>query len=190
MKVKIEVSARHVHLKKSDIEILFGAGHSLRNKRDLSQPGQFLSEEKVSIKCGNNIIERVSVLGPARDESQVEISMTDSRKLKIDVPIRESGVIVDSPGCTLIGPNSELNLKYGLIVAKRHIHANPSDDIAKIFRDGKECSLKIKTSERSLVLEQTVVRISEKFKFVAHIDTDEANAAGVLCKTFGEILIS
>lgn len=188
MKVKVEVSARHVHLCDKDVEILFGEKYVLNLKRNLSQPGQFLSEEKVAIKCGNNIIEHVSVLGPTREESQVEISMTDSRKLKVDVPIRESGDLKNSPGCILVGPKGEVSLTSGLIIAKRHIHANPNDDISKVFKNGEECSLKIETENRSLVFNQTVVRISNNFKFVAHIDTDEANSAGIIGTIFGYVI--
>ena len=188
MKVKVEVSARHVHLCNKDVEILFGEKYILNLKRNLSQPGQFLSEEKVTIKCGNNTIERVSILGPTRKESQVEISMTDARKLKVDVPIRESGDLKKSPGCVLIGPRGEVSLSSGLIIAKRHIHANPNDGISRVFKNGEECSLKIETQNRSLVFNKTVVRISNNFKFVAHIDTDEANSAGIIGTIFGYVI--
>ena len=187
MKVKIEVSARHAHLCQNDIEKLFGKGYRLTHKKDLSQPGQFLSQEKITIKNGDRIIEKVSVLGPERNESQIEISATDARNLRIDAPIRESGDLVNSPGCVLIGPNGEIELKSGVIIAKRHIHANVNDDISKIYKNGDFCSLEIKTKERSLIFYQTVIRISEKFKFAAHIDTDEANAAGITEEIFGEI---
>ena len=188
MKVKIEVSARHIHLCQKDIDVLFGENYKLKIKRELSQPGQFLSNEKLTIQNQNYFIENVSVLGPARDKTQVEISMTDARKLKINATIRESGDLINSPGCVLIGPNGKLKINQGVIIAKRHIHVNPSDEIAKFFKSGDECNLKIKTKFRSLILNQTVIRISNKFSLAAHIDTDEANAAGITEETFGEIL--
>ena len=126
-------------------------------------------------------------MGPPRNKTQVEISMTDARKLKINSKIRESGDIINSPGCILIGPNGKLKINQGVIIAKRHIHVNPSDEIAKFFKNGDECSLKIKTKFRSLIFDQTVIRISDKFCLAAHIDTDEANAAGITEETFGEI---
>lgn len=187
MKVKIEVSARHIHLCQKDIEFLFGENYKLGFKRELSQPGQFLSNEKLTIQNQNYFIENISVLGPARDKTQVEISMTDARKLKINTEIRESGDIINSPGCVLIGPNGKLKKNQGVIIAKRHIHVNPSDEIAKFFKSGDECNLKIKTKFRSLVFSQTIIRISDKFNLAAHIDTDEANAAGITEETFGEI---
>jgi putative phosphotransacetylase len=188
MKVKIEVSARHIHLCQKDIEFLFGKNYKLKIKRELSQPGQFLSNEKLTIQNKDHFIENVSVLGPAREQTQVEISMTDARKLKINTEIRESGDLVNTPGCILIGPNGKLKINYGVIVAKRHIHVNPNDEIANFFKNGDECNLKIKTKFRRLILGQTVIRISDKFSLAAHIDTDEANAAGVTKETFGEIL--
>jgi len=186
MKVKIEVSARHVHLCEKDIDFLFGK--ELTFKRDLSQPGQFLSNEKVTIKNGDRFIENVSVLGPARKESQVEISATDSRNLRINTPIRESGNLTDTPGCILYGPKGEIHLDHGVIIAKRHIHVNTSDDAAKIFKNGEECNVKIETDTRSLIFCRTVIRISDEFKFACHIDTDESNAAGISEEIFGEIL--
>lgn len=186
MKVKIEVSARHVHLCENDIYSLFGK--ELTFKRDLSQPGQFLSNEKVTIKNRDRVIENVSVLGPARKESQIEISATDSRNLRINAPIRESGNLLGTPGCTIYGPNGEIHLDHGVIIAKRHIHVNKSDEAAKIFKNGEECNVRIETDARSLIFCKTIIRISDKFKFVCHIDTDESNAAGISGEIFGEIM--
>ena len=187
MKVKIEVSARHIHLCGNDIDILFGSGYKLTCKKNLSQPGQFLSNEKVTIKNNDRVIENVSVLGPEREESQVEISATDARNLRINAPIRESGNLKDSPGCIIMGPNGILELNHGVIVSKRHIHANIDDPITEIYKNGDECNLEIKTENRSLIFCQTVIRISEKFRFAAHIDTDEANSAGISGTIFGNI---
>ena len=186
MKVKIEVSARHIHLCESDIYSLFGKG--LTFKRYLSQPGQFLSNEKVTIENGDRVIENVSILGPAREKSQIEISATDARNLRINAPIRESGDLTGSPGCVVYGPNGKIYLDHGVIIAKRHIHVNESDDAARIFKNGEECNVKIETEDRSLIFCKTVIRISDKFKFACHIDTDESNAAGISGEIFGEIL--
>ena len=166
MKVKIEVSARHIHLCQKDIEFLFGQNYKLGVKRELSQPGQFLSNEKLTIQNEEYFIENVSILGPARDETQVEVSMIDARKLKINATIRESGDLISSPGCVLVGPNGKLKINQGVIIAKRHIHVNPSDEIAKFFKSGDECNLKIKTKFRSLILNQTVIRISNRFSWL------------------------
>ena len=187
MKVLVETSARHVHLSRKDIDTLFGKDYSLSIKRNLSQPGQFLSNEKINLSVNGYTISGISVLGPERDNTQVEISITDSRKLKLNVPIRESGDILGSPGGTLIGPNGFVEIKQGIIVAKRHIHMSIDDSLKSGFKNGEECNLEIKTNDRSLVFSQTIVRVSDKFKLVAHIDTDESNAAGIFSIIFGEI---
>ena len=187
MKILVETSARHVHLSRNDIDILFGNSYSLSVKRYLSQPGQFLSNEKVNLLVNGNTINGISILGPERSNTQVEISITDSRKLKMNVPIRESGDLLDSPGGTLIGPNGSVELKQGIIVAKRHIHMSVDDSIKSGFKDGEECNLEIKTRDRSVIFSQTVVRVNKNFKLAAHIDTDESNAAGINSQIFGKI---
>ena len=187
MKVLIETSARHIHLSRKDLDILFGKNYQLTLKRNLSQPGQFLSNEKVDLKINGKSICGISVLGPERKDTQVEISLTDSRKLKVDAPIRESGKIEDSPGGTLVGLHGELEISRGVIVAKRHIHMSPDDASIGGFIDGEECNLEIITEHRSLIFSQTLIRINEKFKLRAHIDTDEANAAGISSPVFGSI---
>ena len=187
MKVLIETSARHIHLSRKDLDILFGKNYKLSLKKELSQPGQFLSNEKVNLKINGKSICGISILGPERKDTQVEISLTDSRKLKIDVPIRESGKTEDSPGGTLICPHGELYISRGIIVAKRHIHMSPDDAYIGGFIDGEECNLEIITEHRSLILSQTIIRIDKKFKLRAHIDTDEANAAGISLPIYGSI---
>lgn len=187
MKVLIETSARHAHLSRKDLDILFGKNYKLTLKRALSQPGQFLSNEKIDLKLNGRSICGISVLGPERKDTQVEISMTDSRKLKINVPVRESGRIENSPGGTLVGPRGQLDIKQGIIVAKRHIHMSPDDATIGGFIDGEECNLEIITEHRSLMFSQTLIRINEKFKLRAHIDTDEANAAGISSPIYGSI---
>ena len=187
MKVLIETSARHIHLSREDSNKLFGKNYELKIKRNLSQPGEFLSTEKISLEVNGNKFDNISVLGPLREKTQVEVSLTDSRKLKIKVPIRESGNIENSPGGVLIGPNGYAEIKCGIIVAKRHIHMSPSDASIGGFIEGEECNLEVITENRSLIFSQTLIRISEKFKLSAHIDTDESNAAGIDGPVFGMI---
>lgn len=187
MKVLVETSARHVHLSRKDIDALFGKDYNLSIKRNLSQPGQFLSNEKINLLVNGHNIDGISVLGPERDNTQVEISLTDSRKLKLNVPIRESGDILGTPGGILVGPNGSIEIKKGIIVAKRHIHMPLDDALKNGFENGEECNLEIKTNERSVIFSQTIVRVSNKFSLAAHIDTDESNAAGITSTTFGKI---
>ena len=126
MKVMVETSARHVHLSQGDLDILFGKGYQLSNKKDLSQPGQFACEERVCVIGPKGEMKGVSILGPTRPASQVELSLTDARKIGIIAPVRESGDVAGSPGCKLVGPSGEVELKEGVIAAKRHIHLDPA----------------------------------------------------------------
>lgn len=172
----VEVSARHVHLCKADVEKLFGAGAKLTYKRDLSQPGQFLSEERVDVVGPKNIFKNVAILGPERPASQVEISMTDSFTLGVAAPVRESGDINGTPGLILRGPNGEIELSTGVIVAKRHIHMTPEDAAALGVTDKQIVEVRA-LSDRSLTYGDVIVRVSPNFKLAMHVDTDEANAA-------------
>lgn len=188
-KILVETSARHVHVTKEDLETLFGTGATLTNKKDLSQPGQFACEERVKVVGPKSEMAGVSILGPERPATQVEISLTDARKLGIDAPIRESGDTAGSGGCKLVGPCGEVELKEGVIVAKRHIHMTPEDAEAFNVADKEVVSVKINTSERSLTLGDVVVRVSPKFALAMHIDTDESNAAA--CprgEVYGELI--
>lgn len=189
MKVIVEVSARHIHLSKEALNILFGEGHELTPKRFLSQPGQFLSEEKVEIVGPRNSIKRVSVLGPLREKTQVELSMTDARALGIETFIRESGDLSGTAGCEIIGSKGKYIIKEGVIIAKRHIHITPKDAKEYNLRDGENISLKIFNELRPVIFGNVAVRVSEKFSLACHIDTDEANAAGIKSETFGEIML-
>ena len=188
-KVLVETSARHVHLTEEHIQILFGKGATLTKKKDLSQPGQFACEERVTVVGPKNSIAKVSILGPARKASQVEVSLTDARTLGIDAPVRESGDVAGSAGCKLIGPAGEIEISEGVIVAKRHIHFTPED--AKEFgvEDKQIVSVKIESEGRSLVFGDVVVRVSPKFKAAMHIDTDEANAACAFGEIYGEVIL-
>ena len=173
----IETSARHVHLTKEHIEILFGAGHELTLKKDLSQPGQFACEERVTVVGPKKELAGVSILGPARPASQVEISATDARSIGVGIAIKESGDIAGTPGCKLVGPCGEVELTEGVIVAKRHIHMTPEDAEKLGVCDKQIVAVKAESAERALIFEDVVVRVNKNFALAMHIDTDESNAA-------------
>jgi putative phosphotransacetylase len=186
-KVIVETSARHVHLTDAQIITLFGKDATLTRKKDLSQPGQFACEERLTIVGPKKSIPNVIILGPARPAGQVEVSFTDARTLGIEAPVRESGDLAGTPGIKLVGPAGEVDLAEGVIVAKRHIHMTPENAAEFGVADKQIVSLKI-DSERSAVLGNVVVRVSPKFALAVHIDTDEANAACAFGKCFGEII--
>jgi propanediol utilization protein len=187
MRVLIEGSARHVHLKREDVEILFGEGFALSKIRELSQPGEFLTDEKVVLVGPRGKIGRVSVLGPERAVSQVEISLTDARTLGVKAPIRLSGDIAGSAPIRLEGPAGSVDLSEGCVVAKRHLHVTP-DDAVKLGIAGRE-TIQVKTKgERGLIFDEISVRVSEKFSAAVHIDYDEMNAANLSGEIYGEII--
>jgi len=186
-KILVETSARHIHVTAEQVEILFGKGASLTNKKDLSQPGQFACEERVTLVGPKKSIANVSILGPCRPAGQVEVSYTDARTLGIDAPLRESGDVAGSPGIKLVGPAGEVDLEEGVIIAKRHIHMTPEDAEKFGVEDKQIVSIKI-DSPRSAVLGDVVVRVSPKFAAAVHLDTDEANAAAAFGKCFCEII--
>lgn len=173
----IETSARHVHLTTEALEALFGEGYQLTNKKDLSQPGQFACVERVNVVGPKRELANVSILGPVRPASQVEISATDARSIGVDAVIRESGDIAGTPGCKLVGPKGEIELKEGVIVAKRHIHMTPEDAEKFGVKDKDIVSVKAVSDVRSCTFDDVVIRVSDKFKLAMHIDTDESNAA-------------
>ena len=175
----VEVSARHVHLTQEHVEILFGKGHELTFDRPLSQPGQFLSKEKVTIKNGDRQIERVSILGPVRKSSQVEVSKTDSVTLRAEGFIRESGDIAGTAPIEIVGPEGSVQLNEGLIIAKRHIHMTPEDAEQFGVSDKQIVSVSVNTDGRKTIFGDVVVRVSPSFNLAMHIDTDEANGAAV-----------
>jgi putative phosphotransacetylase len=187
MKVLIEGSARHVHLKKEDMEVLFGKGFELSKKRDLLQPGEFLTDEKVTLTGPRGKIERVSVLGPLRKVTQAEISFTDARVLGVAAPVRLSGDIAGSAPIRLEGPAGSVDLPEGCVAAKRHLHITP-DDVEKFGIAGRG-TVRVKTDgERALVFDEVSVRVSENFYTEVHLDYDEMNAAGLSGEVYGEIL--
>ena len=183
--IPLEASDRHVHVTKEQALKLFG--HNLTEKRPLSQPGQYLCNERVTVEGPKGKFQNVAMLGPARKEAQVEISLTDGRTLGITPPVRLSGDVKNTPGVRLVGPNGQVELENGVIAAKRHIHMSPQD--AKNFgvTDGQEVSLKTYTS-RQLVFENVPVRVRPDFATYAHLDYDEANACGMRDGDLGRIL--
>jgi putative phosphotransacetylase len=187
--IVVETSARHIHLSKKDLETLFGEGYELTPKKPLSQPGQYACEERLTLVGPKKEMQNVIILGPTRGSSQVEISLTDARTLGISAPIRESGDIKGSGSCKLIGPKGEVTLNEGVIIAKRHIHTTPNEAVELGVKDKDIVWLKVVTPERSVVFGDVVVRVSDKFATYVHIDTDEANAAGIVKEAYGEIII-
>ena len=188
MDILVETSARHIHVTKEDLQKLFGEGRGLTHKKDLSQPGQFVCEERVDIVGPKNTIKNVVILGPCREATQAEVSLTDARNLGLEVPIRESGDIRGSAGCTIKGSVGEVNIKEGVIVAKRHIHMMPQDAKNLNVNDKDNVNVEISTKDRSLIFKDVVVRVSGSFGLAMHIDTDESNAAGISGQCFGRIV--
>lgn len=188
IKILIETSARHVHLTDEDLKILFGEEAKLTVKKELSQIGQFACNERVKIVGPKNSLDNVVIIGPTRKNSQVEISFTDARALGLNPPVRLSGDIKNSSGCKLIGPAGEVELKEGVIVAKRHIHMDKNTAKKLEVNDNDEVKVKINTGDRTLTFENVPVRISDNFNLAMHIDTDEANAAGCKGTVYGEII--
>ena len=186
--VLIETSARHVHVTQADLETLFGAGYELTHKKDLSQPGQFACEERIQVIGPKGSFPKVSILGPVRPETQVELSASDARSIGVAAPCRESGDVAGSGACKLVGPKGEIDIAQGVIVAKRHIHATPEDAEKYGIQDKQIVSVKIESDGRSLIFGDVVVRVSPKYALAMHIDTDESNAAFAVPGMTGEIL--
>ncbi|WP_124101228.1 phosphate propanoyltransferase [Ruminococcus sp. Marseille-P6503] len=184
----VETSARHVHVTQEDLETLFGKGAKLTHKKDLSQPGQFACEERVTVVGPKKELANVSILGPVRPATQVELSATDARSIGIAAPVRESGELDGSGACKIVGPCGEVEISQGVIIAKRHIHMTPADAEDFGVKDKQIVSVKIESAERTAVLCDTVVRVSEKYALAMHIDTDESNAVGASRDQTGEIV--
>jgi acetate kinase len=177
-KIPIEVSAHHVHLSRDVLDTLFGQGNDLTHRSDLSQPGQFACEEAVNLIGPKGRVERVRILGPLRDKSQVEISMTEEFKLGIKAPIRASGDLEGTPGITLEGPSGPCQVPYGVICSLRHIHMSPEDALSFGLKDRDVVSIRVE-GERTLIFGDVLVRVHPDFRLSMHIDTDEANAASI-----------
>lgn len=186
--VLVETSARHVHVDRKTLDILFGERYELTHKKDLSQPGQFACEERIQVVGTKGSFPSVSILGPIRPNTQVELSAADARSIGVKAPVRESGDIAGSGACKLVGPKGEVEISEGVIVAKRHIHCTPEDAEKYGLSDKQVVSVKITSAERSLVFGDVVVRVSPKFALAMHIDTDESNAAGATPGLMGEII--
>ena len=183
--VPLEASGRHVHVTAQQAQTLFG--HGLTPERPLSQPGQYLAKERVTIIGPKGKFENVAVLGPERKEAQVEVSLTDARSLGLDVPIRPSGDVSGSPSCTLVGEKGTVELSRGVIAAQRHIHMTPED--AKQFHVNDKQVVSLKTyTDRPVVFEDVLVRVSPDFDTFVHLDYDEANACGFRKGDLGRIL--
>lgn len=184
--VELEASGRHVHVTQEQAVALFG--HSLTPARPLSQPGQFLAKERLTVAGPKGEFRQVAVLGPERKAAQVEISLTDGRQLGLTPPVRLSGDVDNSPGCRLIGPAGEVAISQGVICAQRHIHMTPED--AARFGVADKQTVKLQTlTNRGVIFEDTVVRVSSQFATYAHLDYDEANACGLEKGDFGRIVV-
>ena len=181
--IPIEISNRHVHLSRKDVDILFGKGHKLKIARKLSQPGQFAAEEKVALEKKGNRIENVRVIGPERKQTQVEILKSDAEKLKIDAPVRDSGDLKNTPGIAIVGPKGKIDIKTGVIVAQRHLHASVEDAKAFGLKDKQEVSIRVS----GMAFENVLVRVGKNFRLAVHLDAEEGNAAGIKNHAHGEL---
>ena len=196
--ILVETSARHVHVTQETLEILFGKGAQLEVRAMLSQPGQFVSNQRIDLvgyklnkATGEKVetkIKGVSILGPVRKDNQVELSFTDCRALGVNAPVRESGDIAGSAGCKLVGPAGELEIKEGVIVAKRHIHMTEADAAEFGVKNGEIVKLEVSTNGRSLIFGDVVVRVRNDFALACHIDTDESNAAACSGTVYGKLV--
>jgi len=187
LKIPIAVSNRHIHLSYADLETLFGSGYNLTVLKPLSQPGQYAAEETVTLVGQGGVIEKVRVLGPPRKRTQVEISFTDGWKIGITPPVRDSGNLKDTPGVVVVGPRGVVNLKEGVICALRHIHMTPSDSIKWGVGDGEIVKVKIE-GDRGLIFDEVLVRVNKDYSLEMHIDTDEANACGLIKGGWGVLI--
>ena len=177
-RVVLGISNKHIHLSQEDIETLFGKGHELTNIKDLKQPGQYAAKETVKVIGPKGCFDKVRILGPARPESQIEISLTDARTLGIKAPVCESGKLEGTPGITLEGPCGSVTLSHGVIVALRHIHM-PTDVAGKLGIKDKDWVSVETSGVRKTIFCNVLARVSDKFDYEMHLDTDEANAAGL-----------
>lgn len=174
----VETSARHVHVTQETLEALFGKGYQLTVKKELSQPGQFASNERVTVVGPKKELANVSILGPCRKLNQVELSATDARSIGIDAPLRESGDVAASGKCTLVGPCGSVELEEGVIVAKRHIHMTENDAQEFGVKNGDIVSVLIENENgRKTIFADTVIRVSNSYSLAMHVDTDESNAS-------------
>ena len=187
MKILVETSARHIHVTDETLEKLFGKGYQLTVKKMLSQPGQYASNERVTVVGPKRELANVSILGPTRKVNQVELSATDARSIGVAAPVRGSGDVAGSGACKLVGPAGEVELSEGVIIAKRHVHMTPEDAQTLGVTDRQVVKVATGCEGRKLVFDDVVIRVSEKYATAMHLDTDESNAAG--CPNEGEIIL-
>ncbi len=187
-KVTVGISARHIHLSRADMDTLFGPGSELTFVKALTQPGQFSAEEQVTLVGPKREIKKVRVLGPLRPRTQIEISRTDAFTLGLKPPVRDSGDVAQSAPITIVGPKGKIDLPEGAIIAKRHIHMTPKDAQELGLKEKDIVSVRVAEGDRSLIFDQVLVRVNENFALDFHVDTDEANAAGIKNGQLVEIL--
>jgi acetate kinase len=188
IRIPIAVSARHAHLSQATIEEVFGSGHRLQPRTWLSQTGQFAAQETVSLVGPKGRLDNVRVMGPPREHDQIELSRTDETALGIEAPVRLSGDLTCTPGIVVEGPAGRRSLQSGVISARRHIHMNPQDAKRLDVRDGQIVQVRIDSNERDLIFGDVTVRVRPDFRLELHLDTDEANAAGVTNGDWAELL--
>ena len=187
--VLVETSARHIHVSREHLDILFGEGYELTIKKMLSQPGQYACAERVDVVGPKKTLAGVSILGPVRPETQVELSLTDARSIGVVAPVRESGQIKESGACKIVGPKGEVEISEGVIVAKRHIHMTTADAAEFGLVDKQVVSVKVETDGRNTIFGDVVVRVNDSYALAMHIDTDESNAAACGRNQMGEIVM-
>lgn len=185
--IEVEASGRHAHLSRADVETLFGKGYQLTKVRELSQPGQFVCEERISLTGPKGTLKNVVILGPERTKTQAEVSLTDALALGIKPPVRLSGDIADTPGAIFSNGDRQVVKDKGIIVAKRHLHITPEDAVHFNVKNGDTIKIKVFGS-RPTIFEDTIVRISKDFRTYVHIDYDEANACGFQKGTYCRIV--
>ena len=188
IRIPIAVSARHAHLSRATIDELFGSGHQLRPRTWLSQTGQFAAEETVRLVGPKGELDHVRLMGPPRERDQIELSRTDEHALGVQAPVRISGDLTGTPGLTVVGPVGRRVLQDGVISARRHIHMNAQDAARLGVRDGQVVQVRIDSEGRDLIFGDVTVRIQPDFRLELHLDTDEANAAGVTDGDRAELL--
>ncbi len=187
--IPVAISARHVHLTAQNIDRLFGPGHPLHTRKALSQPGEFSTDETLTVIGPKGSISHVRVVGPAREEDQVEISRTDELTLGLDAPVRISGDLGETPGIKLVGPAGQITLSHGVVLAQRHVHMSPDDAQRLGVKDRQIVQVLIHSPHRSLIFGDVVVRVSAHYRLELHLDTDEGNAAGVQTGARASLLV-
>ncbi|SDY19913.1 phosphate propanoyltransferase [Evansella caseinilytica] len=187
IKIPIGISNRHLHLTRADFQLLF-PHEELTMKKQLRQPGEFAAEQTVSIAGPKGVIENVRILGPFRNRSQLELAMTDARKIGLSLPLRLSGNVSGTPGVRIQSPHSDIELPEGAIIAQRHIHMSVQEAAFLGLEQGEAVAVKIRGEGRSLIFDDCIVRVGENMVLEMHLDTDEANAANVTQETFAAFI--